>query len=140
MNQRFFCAWKLRDDGNMSFEDFLDMVSAFSEHSPTDYKALWAFKIYGKTKGLSYVKKWIKILCSLKYYFQDFDRDQNINSGDIRILIQKLVGTQDGIDDDIEVFTKKVRPAFIISNVKTNKKSSMFLHRFCQRPILNPRG
>ncbi|ELU10268.1 hypothetical protein CAPTEDRAFT_3898 [Capitella teleta] len=32
--------------GNMSFEDFLDMFSVFSEAAPRDIKAVYAFKIY----------------------------------------------------------------------------------------------
>ena len=32
----------------MSFDDFLDMFSVFSEAAPRDIKAVYAFKIYGK--------------------------------------------------------------------------------------------
>ena len=32
--------------GNMSFDDFLDMFSVFSEAAPRDIKAVYAFKIY----------------------------------------------------------------------------------------------
>ena len=32
----------------MSFEDFLDMMSVFSDNAPRSLKAEYAFKIYGK--------------------------------------------------------------------------------------------
>nr|CAD7393214.1 unnamed protein product [Timema cristinae] len=32
--------------GNLSFEDFLDMLSVFSEQAPRDIKVFYAFKIY----------------------------------------------------------------------------------------------
>lgn len=33
--------------GNLSFEDFLDFLSVFSEQAPRDIKVFYAFKIYG---------------------------------------------------------------------------------------------
>lgn len=33
--------------GNLTFEDFLDMLSVFSEQAPRDIKVFYAFKIYG---------------------------------------------------------------------------------------------
>lgn len=34
--------------GNLTFEDFLDLLSVFSEQAPRDIKIFYAFKIYGK--------------------------------------------------------------------------------------------
>ena len=34
--------------GDMSFDDFLDMFSVFSEAAPRDIKCVYAFRIYGK--------------------------------------------------------------------------------------------
>ena len=34
--------------GDMSFDDFLDMFSVFSEAAPRDIKCVYAFKIYGR--------------------------------------------------------------------------------------------
>ena len=36
------------DDGNMTFEDFLDMMSVFSDGAPKNVKVEYAFRIYGK--------------------------------------------------------------------------------------------
>lgn len=33
--------------GNLTYEDFLDLLSVFSEHCPRDIKVFYAFKIYG---------------------------------------------------------------------------------------------
>lgn len=35
--------------GNLTFEDFLDLLSVFCEHAPRDIKVVYAFKIYGKS-------------------------------------------------------------------------------------------
>ena len=34
-------------DGNMTFEDFLDMMSVFSDNAPKTVKVEFAFRIYG---------------------------------------------------------------------------------------------
>ena len=34
--------------GNMTFDDFLDMLNVFSENAPRDLKVYYAFKIYGR--------------------------------------------------------------------------------------------
>lgn len=38
-------------DGNLTFEDFLDLLSVFSEQAPRDIKVFYAFKIYGTLLG-----------------------------------------------------------------------------------------
>ena len=35
----------------MTFDDFLDMLSVFSEQAPRDIKVFYAFKIYGNNKN-----------------------------------------------------------------------------------------
>lgn len=37
------------NDGNLTFDDFLDMMSAFSDEAPKSLKAEYAFKVYGKS-------------------------------------------------------------------------------------------
>ena len=36
------------EDGSISFEDFLDMMSVFSDDAPSNLKAEYAFKVYGE--------------------------------------------------------------------------------------------
>lgn len=51
--RRRICEAFSRDgQGNLSFEDFLDAFSVFSEQAPRDIKVCYAFKIYGKLKYL----------------------------------------------------------------------------------------
>ena len=37
----------------MTFDDFLDMFSVFSEAAPRDVKVVYAFKIYGRMLRIS---------------------------------------------------------------------------------------
>ena len=37
-------------DGALTFEQFLEMFSVFSESSPRDVKATYAFRVYGKCR------------------------------------------------------------------------------------------
>lgn len=46
--QRICEAFSRDGKGNLTFEDFLDLLSVFSEHCPRDIKVFYAFKIYGK--------------------------------------------------------------------------------------------
>lgn len=48
--QRICEAFSRDGKGNLTFEDFLDLLSVFSEHCPRDIKVFYAFKIYGKRK------------------------------------------------------------------------------------------
>ncbi|XP_046990552.1 calcium and integrin-binding family member 2 [Schistocerca americana] len=52
--------------GNLTFEDFLDMLSVFSEQAPRDIKVFYAFKIY------------------------DFDGDQHIGPSDLQRALRLL--------------------------------------------------
>lgn len=45
--QRICEAFSRDGVGNLSFEDFLDLLSVFSEQAPRDIKVYYAFKIYG---------------------------------------------------------------------------------------------
>lgn len=45
--QRICEAFSRDGKGNLTFEDFLDLLSVFSEHCPRDIKVFYAFKIYG---------------------------------------------------------------------------------------------
>jgi len=96
----------------MSFEDFLDMVSAFSEQAPTDFKAMWAFKIYGTSKNIPK----INCLCHLTiiHFPEDFNNNHSIDQEDIENLITKLAGERIA-EEDVQIFSKKVIvPLFII--------------------------
>ncbi|KAK3602600.1 hypothetical protein CHS0354_034327 [Potamilus streckersoni] len=66
------------DDGTMSFEDFLDMMSVFSENAPKSVKVEYAFRIY------------------------DFDEDDVISSRDLQEVVNRLTGDQHLSDEDMQ--------------------------------------
>ncbi|KAF4526125.1 hypothetical protein B566_EDAN007619 [Ephemera danica] len=57
-------------DGDCTFEDFLDMMSVFSDAAPRSVKAEYAFRIF------------------------DFDGDDMLGTGDLRQVIERLTGQQ----------------------------------------------
>lgn len=71
------------EDGSLSFEDFLDMFSVFSESAPWDLKATYAFRIY------------------------DFDEDNFIDKGDLESTIKRL--TNNELDEqEVNIITDRV--------------------------------
>lgn len=53
--------------GNLTFEDFLDLLSVFSEQAPRDIKLFYAFKIYGQ---LFYVEMYQTVQCVYCFRFR----------------------------------------------------------------------
>lgn len=51
------------NDGDCTFEDFLDMMSVFSEGAPRSVKAEHAFRIFGSLRALHYTFHY-SLLCS----------------------------------------------------------------------------
>ncbi|XP_063226028.1 calcium and integrin-binding family member 2 [Bacillus rossius redtenbacheri] len=70
--------------GNMNFEDFLDLLSVFSEQAPRDIKVFYAFKIY------------------------DFDGDQHLGPGDLEQTLRLLTGGELGPEEAAQVCEKVV--------------------------------
>ena len=68
----------------MSFEDFLDMMSTFSENAPKSVKIEYAFRIY------------------------DFDGDDAIGETDLKRVIKRLCGQQKLAVESVETIVKKV--------------------------------
>lgn len=72
------------NDGNMTFEDFLDMMSVFSENAPKTVKVEYAFRIY------------------------DFDEDDYICEADLRRVINCLCGDEKLSKDDTTSIIQKI--------------------------------
>ncbi|KNE61291.1 hypothetical protein AMAG_07032 [Allomyces macrogynus ATCC 38327] len=74
------------DDGVITFEDFLDFLSVFSEEATRDVKSFYAFRIY------------------------DFDDDDYLSPNDVRQVVQCQVGsalTEEEIEEIVtQVFTE----------------------------------
>jgi calcium and integrin-binding protein 1 len=66
------------EDGSLQFEDFLDMMSVFSDAAPKSVKSEYAFQIY------------------------DFDDDDFISSADLREVVNRLTGEQQLSDADMQ--------------------------------------
>lgn len=60
----------------MTFEDFLDMMSVFSDNAPKPVKVEYAFRIY------------------------DFDGDDMISSADLKEVISRLTGEGNGLSEE----------------------------------------
>lgn len=71
-------------DGNMTFEDFLDMMSVFSENAPKTVKVEYAFRIY------------------------DFNEDDYICSNDLERVIKCLCGDEKLSADDMGNIIRKI--------------------------------
>lgn len=110
-------------DGSLIFEDFLDLLSAFSDSATLEIKSHYAFRIFGNTietflglymhvvysllfrGGLVKMLNWYCFVCS------DFDDDGTLDGGDL----EKLVNCLTGETDDTRLTTEEMRQ--LISNV-----------------------
>ncbi|XP_017491247.1 PREDICTED: calcium and integrin-binding protein 1-like isoform X1 [Rhagoletis zephyria] len=63
------------EDGDMTFEDFLDMMNVFSDACPKKLKAEYAFRIW------------------------DFDGDDMLGVSDLKQVIERLCGPENKLDD-----------------------------------------
>ncbi|KAK7868749.1 hypothetical protein R5R35_002546 [Gryllus longicercus] len=70
--------------GNLTFEDFLDMLSVFSEQASRDIKVFYAFKIY------------------------DFDGDQHLGPGDLERTLRLLTRSELAPEEVTQVCEKVV--------------------------------
>ncbi|XP_065166076.1 calcium and integrin-binding family member 2 [Atheta coriaria] len=86
--RRRICEVFSRDDsGDLSFEDFLDLLSVFSEQAPRDIKVFYAFQIY------------------------DFDGDSHIGAEDLDIAIRLLTHQQLPEEDMRQIAEKVIEEA-----------------------------
>lgn len=84
--------------GNLSFEDFLDLLSVFSEQAPRDIKVFYAFRIYGK---------YFFFICDCNRFGIDFDGDNHIGPSDINQAV-RLLTNQELSEDDVQQIVEKV--------------------------------
>ena len=68
----------------MTFEDFLDMMSVFSENAPKSVKVEYAFRIY------------------------DFNEDDYICESDLKRVIRRLCGEQKLSEENLKTIIKKI--------------------------------
>lgn len=102
-------------DGSLTFEDFLDLLSAFSDSATLEIKSHYAFRIFGKFVYITCVSAACYIV-NLPIYsrilvFSDFDDDGTLDNGDL----EKLVNCLTGETDDTRLTTEEMRQ--LIANV-----------------------
>ncbi|KAJ8926818.1 hypothetical protein NQ314_020666 [Rhamnusium bicolor] len=84
--------------GNLSFEDFLDLLSVFSEQAPRDIKVFYAFRIYGQYRKTN-----------RKFGIFNFDSDQHIGPADLDEALLLLTRyTQELTPEDRQQIVEKV--------------------------------
>lgn len=89
------------NDGDCTFEDFLDMMSVFSDAAPRSVKAEHAFRIFGS---------WLFCCCCCHFQLQifeisfalvsDFDGDDMLGIGDLKQVIERLIGGRNKLSDN----------------------------------------
>lgn len=84
------------NDGDCTFEDFLDMMSVFSEAAPKSVKAEHAFRIFGKVALKR--SRWKKKL-NKKFNSIDFDGDDMLGLSDLKQVIERLIGDQNRLPE-----------------------------------------
>ncbi|KAK3090178.1 hypothetical protein FSP39_009805 [Pinctada imbricata] len=77
-NDRITTVFSSSGDGGMTFEDFLDMMSVFSDNAPKNVKVEYAFRIY------------------------DFDEDDVISSDDLKQVVNRLTGEQQLNEEEMQ--------------------------------------
>ncbi|CAG9759418.1 unnamed protein product [Ceutorhynchus assimilis] len=82
--RRIFEVFSRDGKGNLTFEDFLDMLSVFSEAAPRDIKVFYAFRIY------------------------DFDNDDFVGPEDIDIAITLLTKQELTIEERHQIIEKVI--------------------------------
>ncbi|KAA0190587.1 hypothetical protein HAZT_HAZT001825 [Hyalella azteca] len=96
------CIWQ---DGDCTFEDFLDMMSVFSEAAPKTVKTAYAFRIYD-FDGDEYLDRsdLTQVVCRLiggRHVTEPSQlvADLRMSSSDVDILVSKILEEAD-LDDD----------------------------------------
>ncbi|XP_076039720.1 calcium and integrin-binding family member 2-like [Oratosquilla oratoria] len=82
--ERICLVFSSTKDGDCTFEDFLDMMSVFSDAAPKSVKAKYAFRIF------------------------DFDGDDYLGRGDLQETITRLIAPQNFNGEDMETLISRV--------------------------------
>ncbi|PFX31492.1 Calcium and integrin-binding protein 1 [Stylophora pistillata] len=90
-------------DGELTFEDFLDMMSVFSENAPKSVKVEYAFRIY------------------------DFNEDDYICEGDLKKVIQRLCGDQKLSNENVNALIQKIDIVKLLEIARQAKQLAMAL-------------
>lgn len=98
------------NDGDLTFEDFLDMMSVFSDAAPRAVKAELAFRIFGECVARIFGQFLCGPVCLLECIaldilnvlisLTDFDGDDMLGISDLKQVIERLIGEDNRINDN----------------------------------------
>jgi len=90
-----------RGNGDLSFEDFLDMMSVFSETATRDVKASYAFRIYDYNNDgyldKADLKRTVQTLCNPPSH--QFNAQKNLQDHEVELVVDKILAEAD-LDGD----------------------------------------
>lgn len=90
-------------DGDCTFEDFLDMMSVFSDAAPKAVKAEHAFRIFGRCMISDNLSACYQSSVYWWYFiYEDFDGDDMLGVGDLRQVVDRLTAPQRLNDSDMQ--------------------------------------
>lgn len=92
-------------DGDCTFEDFLDMMSVFSDAAPKAVKAEHLFRIFGRCaiSLANYISNiTVFNLLTIFFIYEDFDGDDMLGVGDLRQVIDRLTAPYRFNDSDMQ--------------------------------------
>lgn len=90
-------------DGDCTFEDFLDMMSVFSDAAPKAVKAEHAFRIFGRCVISGKLSACYQSSVYWWYFiYEDFDGDDMLGVGDLRQVVDRLTAPQRLNDSDMQ--------------------------------------
>lgn len=92
----------------MSLDDFINMISVFSDAAPVAIKSRYAFRVYGKPVLLT--RKPLLLII----YIKDFESKGYLTKKNVNKLIQILIGANEMSDSDINKLVEKVYNFFSI--------------------------
>lgn len=94
--------------GNLTFEDFLDLLSVFSEQAPRDIKVFYAFKIYGTP---SCHPNATQLPSTSIFIFSDFDGDRYIGLPDLEQAAHLLTRNELNSEEITQIAEKVIEEA-----------------------------
>lgn len=95
----------------MTFDDFLDMLSVFSENAPRDVKVYFAFKIYGNSSNFIWnmyrVLNWLSLDYNNDHFITTYDIEQatgaltrnELGPEEIAVVCDKVLEEANNDDD-----------------------------------------
>uniref|UniRef100_T1GIF2 EF-hand domain-containing protein n=1 Tax=Megaselia scalaris TaxID=36166 RepID=T1GIF2_MEGSC len=90
-SDRIFKVFSTQDDRTLSFDEFMNLCSVFSEHSPLSVKAAWAFLIFDFDEDNQITENDLnECICDVLLKEMDLQKNGGINSLEFTHAITKM--------------------------------------------------